>query len=216
MNEGALAKIKHGLVLSCVGDPGRFTYKRSRRGNAEIDRVVELLLKKSGNAFDILDFAPSGYDERQYCSPGINLPVGCFMRTPNNKYPQYHTSADDLTFVKPSPLAGSFHQLLKVVEVLEANRCFVNLNPKCEPQLGRRGLYRTMGGTYNAGLEEAMLWVLNFSDGNHDLVQIAERAGLEFTVVNSAVELLIAHGLLAKPTPHTPKAGSHPAMAKMA
>ena len=118
--------------------------------------------------------------------------------------------------MKPSPLAGSFHQLLKVVEVLEANRCFVNLNPKCEPQLGRRGLYRTMGGTYNAGLEEAMLWVLNFSDGNHDLVQIAERSGLEFTVVNSAVELLMAHGLLAKPTPHTPKAGSHRAMGKMA
>jgi aminopeptidase-like protein len=216
LNEGVLAKIKHGLVLSCVGDPGRFTYKRSRRGNAEIDRVVELVLKKCGNPFDILDFAPSGYDERQYCSPGINLPVGCFMRTPNNKYPQYHTSADDLTFVKPSALAGSFYQLLKVVEVLEANRRFVNLNPKCEPQLGRRGLYRTTGGTDTAGLEEAMLWVLNFSDGNHDLVQIAERAGLEFTVVNSAVERLIAHGLLAKPTRRAPKAGSHRAMGKMA
>jgi aminopeptidase-like protein len=198
LNEGLLAKTKHGLVLSCVGDPGRFTYKRSRRGKAEIDQVVEHVLKESGSGFDLLDFTPSGYDERQYGSPGINLPVGCFMRTPNGKYPQYHTSADDLALVKPSALAGSLHQLLKVVEVLEANRCFVNLNPKCEPQLGRRGLYRAMGGTDNSGLEEAMLWVLNFSDSAHSLLDIAARSHLSFGLLKQAADLLVGSGLLAE------------------
>lgn len=198
LNEGSLTKIKHGLVLSCVGDPGRFTYKRSRHGNAEIDRVVEHVLKESGSGFDILDFTPSGYDERQYGSPGINLPVGCFMRTPNGKYPQYHTSADDLALVKPSALAGSLYQLLKVVEVLEANRCFVNLNPKCEPQLGRRGLYRAMGGTNSSGLEEAMLWVLNFSDGAHSLLDIAARSHVSFGLLKQAADLLAGSGLLAE------------------
>jgi aminopeptidase-like protein len=198
LNEGLLAKIKHGLVLSCVGDPGHFTYKRSRRGKAEIDRAVEHVLKESGVGFNILDFTPYGYDERQYGSPGINLPVGCFMRTPNGKYPQYHTSADDLALVKPSALAGSLHQLLKVVEVLEVNRCFVNLNPKCEPQLGRRGLYRAIGGTDNSGLEEAMLWVLNLSDGSHSLVDIAERSEIHFERIKRAALALEEHGLLRK------------------
>ena len=105
LNETILARIKHGLVLSCVGDPGRFNYKRSRRGNAEIDRVVEHVLRHTGDDFAVSDFSPYGYDERQYCSPGINLPVGCFMRTPNGQYPQYHTSADDLSLVKPEALA---------------------------------------------------------------------------------------------------------------
>ncbi|PYV77130.1 MAG: peptidase M28 [Acidobacteria bacterium] len=197
LNEGSLTKIKHGLVLSCVGDPGHFTYKRSRHGKAEIDRIVEHVLKESGNAFDILDFTPSGYDERQYCSPGINLPVGCFMRTPNGKYPQYHTSADDLKLVTPAALAESFCQLLTVVKVLEGNQRFVNLNPKCEPQLGRRGLYRAMGGTSSTGLEEAILWVLSFSDGTHSLLDIAARSGVGFEHLEIAANLLLKHGLLS-------------------
>jgi aminopeptidase-like protein len=197
-NEPAVPRIKHGLVLSCVGDPGGFTYKRSRYGNAEIDRVVEHVLRHCGNDFDVLDFTPYGYDERQYCSPGINLPVGCFMRTPNGKYPQYHTSADDLTLVTPSALAESLYQLLTVVRVLEGNQRFVNLNPKCEPQLGRRGLYRAMGGTSSTGLEEAILWVLSFSDGAHSLLDIAERSRIDFEHLQSAAELLLKHDLLAE------------------
>jgi aminopeptidase-like protein len=195
-HEALRAKIKHGLVLSCVGDPGRFHYKRSRNGQAEIDRSVEEVLRHSGSDFSILDFAPSGYDERQYCSPGINLPVGCFMRTPNGRYPQYHTSADDLTLVTPSALAGSLYQLLRVVEVLEENFYYLNLNPKCEPQLGRRGLYRTMGGQANSEIEEAILWVLNFSDGAHSLLDIAERSGLDFRRLLAAAKLLAANALL--------------------
>jgi aminopeptidase-like protein len=198
LHEKLLPQIKHGLVLSCVGDPGRFTYKRSRRGNAGIDRVVEHVLRHSRREFQLRDFSPQGYDERQYCSPGINLPVGCFMRTPNGEYPQYHTSADDLTLVKPSSLAESLQQLLQIIAALEGNESYVNLNPKCEPQLGRRGLYRPVGGTKNAGAEDAMLWVLNFSDGGHSLLDIAARSGLPLATLSAAADQLENAGLLAK------------------
>jgi aminopeptidase-like protein len=197
LNEAILPRIRHGLVLSCVGDPGKFTYKRSRRGAAEVDRVVEHVLQQSDREHQILDFTPYGYDERQYCSPGINLPVGCFMRTPNGCYPQYHTSADDLSFVEPSALGDSLIQLLRVIQVLEENRCYVNLNPKCEPQLGRRGLYRQLGGIQDtATLQMALLWVLNFSDGQHDLLDIAVRSGIPFEQISRAAEALRGAKLL--------------------
>jgi len=190
-NEDLLPRIKHGLVLSCVGDSGSFTYKRSRRRNAEVDQAVEHVLSHSGRKFEALDFVPYGYDERQYCSPGINLPVGCFMRTPNGRYPQYHTSADDLTLVSASSLGESLLQLLRVIQVFEENRRYLNLNPKCEPQLGRRGLYRQMGGIKDAGAREmAILWVLNLSDGQHDLLDIAIRSGLPFEQVSGVVDAL--------------------------
>ncbi|HZC33964.1 MAG TPA: DUF4910 domain-containing protein [Chthoniobacterales bacterium] len=196
-NEAILPRIKHGLVLSCVGDSGRFTYKRSRCGDAPIDRAVEHVFQHSGKGFDVLNFTPYGYDERQYCSPGINLPVGCFMRTPNGCYSQYHTSADDLTMVSASSLAESLQQLLRVIEVLEGNSRYLNLFPRCEPQLGRRGLYRQIGGNKEAVAESmAMLWVLNLSDGQHDLLEIAVRAGLRFAVIKKAADALKEAGLL--------------------
>lgn len=198
-NEHLLPQIKHGLVLSCVGDPGPFTYKRSRGENAEVDRAVEHTLHHSGHKFKVLDFTPYGYDERQYCSPGINLPVGCFMRTPNGCYPQYHTSGDDLTFVTPSSLGESFHQLLNVIKVLEENFHYLNLNPKCEPQLGRRGLYRQMGGIKDAAAAEmAILWTLNLSDGGHDLLDIAVRSGIPFAQISRAADALRNASLLVQ------------------
>jgi aminopeptidase-like protein len=197
LNEALWPRIKHGLVLSCLGDSGNFTYKRSRRGNAEIDRAVEHVLLHGEREFSASDFTPYGYDERQYCSPGINLPVGCFMRTPNGSYPQYHTSADDLSLVTPAALGESLVQLLSVIEVLEENRRYVNLNPKGEPQLGRRGLYRQMGGgKAAAAMELALLWVLNFSDGRYDLLDIAIRSGVPFNQISRAAEALQAAGLL--------------------
>ena len=198
LNEKVLPRIKHGLVLSCVGDPGAFNYKRSRRANAEIDRVVEHVLQRSGTKYEMLDFTPIGYDERQYCSPGINLPMGCFMRTPNGKYPQYHTSADNLDFVTASALAESLETLLSVVKAIERNERFLNLNPKCEPQLGRRGLYRRVGGTNNSRNEEAMLWVLNLSDGEHSLLDMAERSKLDINELFEAAQRLMDPGLLRK------------------
>ncbi|MFO1497483.1 MAG: DUF4910 domain-containing protein [Verrucomicrobiota bacterium] len=196
-NEEITPLIKHGLILSCVGDAGPCTYKRSRRGNAQIDRVAAHVLRHSHEAHSILDFTPYGYDERQYCSPGFNLPVGCFMRTPNGCYPEYHTSADNLQFVTADALEDSLKTILDVLSVVETNRTYLNTNPKCEPQLGRRGLYSTVGGqTGDKSLEMAFLWVLNFSDGHCSLLDIAERSGLKFTVLREAAHRLEAAGLL--------------------
>ena len=196
-NEDKVVNIKHGLVITCVGDTGKLTYKRSRRGNAEIDRAVAHVLKHSGQEHEILEFIPRGYDERQYCSPGFNLPVGCFMRTPNGHYPEYHTSADNLDFVKPGSLADSYSKCLASLTVLEGNQTYVNLNPKCEPQLGKRGLYQTIGGQAGTPqFELAALWVLNLSDGTQTLLDIADRSGIEFELIRKAADALIEHSLL--------------------
>lgn len=196
-NEARVDRIKHGLVVANAGDSGRVTYKRSRRGTAEIDVAAAHVLRHSGHPFEVTDFSPYGYDERQYCSPGFNLPVGRFTRTPHGQYEQYHTSADDLSFVQPPNLADSFQRCLAILDVLEGNEHFVNLNPKCEPQLGRRGLYPHVGGQKLSGdTELAMLWTLNLSDGVHSLLDIAERAHLEFAVIHAAAQRLMEHGLL--------------------
>jgi aminopeptidase-like protein len=196
-NERRTPYIRHGLVVACVGDGGPFHYKRSRRGEAEIDRAVEHILRHSGAAFEIEDFSPYGYDERQYCSPGFDLPVGSLTRTPYGRFPQYHTSADDLDFVAPQHLAESLARYLQVIDVVENNRRYLNTNPKCEPQLGRRRLYGPIGGAAEAeGAQMAMLWVLNLSDGRHTLLDIAERAGLGFGAVRTAAEQLHSHQLL--------------------
>ena len=195
-HEAHTSRIKHGLVLASVGAGDKFTYKKSRRGNAEIDRAVLNVLRHSGNSYDILDFSPYGYDERQFCSPGFDLPVGCFMRTPNGQFPEYHTSADNLDFVQPSLLADSFAVTLTIISLLEGNVSYANQNPKCEPQLGKRGLYRKMGGVEGGVNELALLWVLNLSDGTHSLLDIAERSGCAFDIIKRAADTLLDHHLL--------------------
>lgn len=196
-NEERTKHIKHGLVAACVGDAGRFHYKRSRRGDAEIDQAVIEVLQHRPEGFAVRDFSPYGYDERQYCSPGFNLPVGNLSRTPHGQFPEYHTSADNLDLVRPEALAESLRAVLAVFDVLEHNKRYLNTNPKCEPQLGRRGLYRALGGFADAGrLELAMLWVLNLSDGEHPLLEIAQRAQLPFDLIRQAAEALFAHDLL--------------------
>lgn len=198
-NEDHVGRIKHGLVVTCVGDSGPFTYKKSRRGNAEIDRVVLHVLKASGKQHVVQDFFPYGYDERQYCSPGFDLPVGCLMRSPHGSFPEYHTSADDLNFVLPQYLEESLQRYQEVVHVLEHNRTYRSLNPKCEPQLGKRGLYAAIGGDKDAAQKQmAMLWVLNLADGNHSLLDIAERAGQSFELTLRTAKLLAEHGLLTE------------------
>ena len=194
-NEAAAGRIRHGLVLSCLGDAGRSTYKRSRRGNAPVDRAAAHVLRHAGD-HELLDFIPYGYDERQYCSPGFDLPVGCLTRTPNGRFPEYHTSADNLDFVKPAALEDSLAKALAIVEVLEQDGTYLNLSPKGEPQLGRRGLYGNTGGTTPPGFEMALLWVLNLSDGRHGLLDIAERSGTPFRVIRQAADALVKHALL--------------------
>jgi len=197
LNEGITAHIKNGLVVACVGDPGKTTYKKSRQTDAGIDKTVLYVLKESGREYEVIDFHPYGYDERQYCSPGFDLPVGCLMRTPHGRYPEYHTSADNLSLVKPEFLEDSFSKYLAVIDITENNRRYVNQNPKCEPQLGKRGLYETIGGRNDSAIRQlAMLWVLNLSDGHHSLLDIAERSCLRFELIQNAAEVLTKHDLL--------------------
>jgi len=204
-NENAAARIRHGLVLTGLGDKGCFHYKKSRGGDAAIDQAMVHVLRHCNEPYEILEFSPSGYDERQYCSPGFNLPVGCLMRSIWGSYAEYHTSADNLDFIQPLQLARSLRLCTAVLNVLESNYRFQNLNPFCEPQLGKRGLYRSEGGNAIETEIHARLWVLNFSDGKHSLLDIAERSGLPFSIVQDAAKLLLENRLLSVLSEHMPK-----------
>jgi len=196
-NPEAVGRIRHGLVLTGVGDKNRFHYKKSRRGNTEIDRTAAHVLTHYSESPEILEFSPYGYDERQYCSPGFNLAVGCLMRSVSASFPEYHTSADNLEFIHPRQLAESLRVCALILDVLEDNRRYRNLNPYCEPQLGRRNLYRSTGGESIGADINARLWVLNLSDGEHSLLDIAERSDLPFVAIRDAAELLFENGLLS-------------------
>ena len=197
LNEEITSNIKHGLVVTCVGDGGAFSYKKSRRESAEIDRAVLHVLRQTRGDFREIDFYPYGYDERQYCSPGFNLAVGSLSRSSHGQFPEYHTSADNLMLVKPQYLQESFETFVDVLNVLENNRTYMNLNPKCEPQLGKRGLYSSVGAPAGQTIKEmALLWVLNLSDGQHDLLAIAERSGESFDDIQIAAQALLHCGLL--------------------
>lgn len=203
-NRSSLERVKHGLVLTCLGDAGHITYKRSRRGDAEIDRAVAYVLQQKASEFAIRDFSPDGYDERQYGSPGFNLPVGCLMRTPHGAFPEYHTSADDPDFVRPAALADSALTCLEVIDVIENSRTYRNLQPFGEPQLGRRGLYESLGGQVASDSRLAMFWLLNMSDGTNSLLDIAAKAGLPWQSVKEARRALCREGLLEVQDPRTP------------
>ncbi len=196
-NRETVERVRHGLVLTCLGDAGGFHYKNSRRGNAEIDRAAAHVLRHESKSAEILEFSPYGYDERQYCSPGFNLPVGCLMRSVWGSFPEYHTSADNLDFIQPQHLAESLRTCIAILDVLESNRRYCNLAPYCEPQLGKRKLYRSTGGESVGADMLARLWVLNLSDGAHSLLDIAERAATPFSAISDAAELLSQAGLLS-------------------
>ncbi|MFG1618152.1 DUF4910 domain-containing protein [Nonomuraea wenchangensis] len=194
-NRERLHLVAGGLTLACAGDPGALTYKQSRRGDALIDRAVTHVLR--GRPHEVLEFSPYGYDERQFCSPGFDLPFGSLTRTPYAGYPEYHTSGDNPDFVTPQAMEDTLDALTRVVEVLEHERTYVNLSPYGEPQLGRRGLYGSLGGRSDTKQAQmAMLWVLNLSDGEHGLLDIADRSGLPFAAVKEAAQSLLDAGLL--------------------
>jgi len=197
-NGEAASRIRHGLVLACLGDAGKFHYKKSRQGEAEIDRAAAHVLRHHTEGSEVLDFYPYGYDERQYCSPGFNLAVGCLMRSVPGSFPEYHTSADNLDFIRPVQLAGSLRVCAAILDVLEGNQRFLNRYPYGEPQLGRRNLYPTSSGGPLPAELSARLWVLNLSDERHSLLDIAERSGIPFPEIHSAAEILCQSGLLSE------------------
>jgi aminopeptidase-like protein len=195
------AHCKAGLVVTCCGDDGNITYKRSRQGGAEIDRCAESILthygKRNGKKVTFLDFFPSGSDERQYCSQGFNLPVGSLMRSMYATFPEYHTSADDKSFISFEALGESVSLYKQTLMALESNRKFQATITHCEPMLGPRGLYPTLGSEKQT--EERvrlMMYLLNYSDGVHDLCAIAEKASCSVLDLAPVVVTLLEGGLL--------------------
>jgi aminopeptidase-like protein len=195
LNQDTAKRVEHGLVAALLGDRGPFHYKRSRRGNAEIDRFASCAIESRGGR--VLSFEPYGYDERQFCSPAFDLPMGRITRSPNGAYAEYHTSADDLNFVSAQSLGESYALLLEIVDAVEHDRRYVNLVPFCEPQLGKRGLYRKEGGTTLPERELALLWMLSLSDGANSLLDVAERSRLPFRTLRRASDDLVEAELLA-------------------
>jgi len=196
-NEARARRAIGGLVLSGVGDPGPLTYKRSRAGTSTIDRVFERVLHRTTDDHRIEAFSPYGYDERQFNSPGINLPVGCLMRTPFGRYPQYHTSADNLELVTGAALAHALAVCTAAIDEMDLVQTFMNLAPNCEPQLGRRGLYDDIGGDNDRkSAQLALLWLLSYSDGNHSTLDISEKSGLSLEILDRAAARLQAADLL--------------------
>ena len=194
-----VARTRAGLVLTGLGDDSPPSYKSSRRGDCLVDLAAHHVLRHASPQFRSLPFTPYGYDERQFCSPGFDLPVGRLGRGVHGEYPQYHTDADDLDFVTAERLGQSYALLAGIVDVLERDRLLTNQAPFGEPQLGRRGLYRDTGASplQRRSTEMALLWVLSLSDGTRTLLEVADRADLPFATVADAAARLEAAGLLA-------------------
>ena len=186
--------IKHGLVLTGLAGGGRLVYKQTRHGSRMIDRVTGHVVRRDGG--EIRGYSPYGYDERQFNSVGFDLPVGRLSRTPHGEYPEYHTSADNLDFVRADELAASYTAVSEIVQVLERDQRYRNLSPYGEPQLGKRGLYPTIGGKAASDAVMAMLWTLAYSDGQHSTLDIAEVSDLAFTAVDEAASKLAGAQLL--------------------
>jgi aminopeptidase-like protein len=196
-NPDVLPRVRHGLVLTGLGGPGALVYKRTRHGARDIDRAAAHVVDRRGG--ESRGYSPYGYDERQFNAIGFGLPFGRLSRTPHGEYPEYHTSADDLSFVKPGELAESYLAVLEIIDVLENDDCYENLSPYGEPQLGKRGIYPTTGGKPATDAVMAMLWVLAYSDGSTSLLDVASVAGTDFADLRAAAGTLESAGLLAPP-----------------
>jgi aminopeptidase-like protein len=202
-NRSTVARVAHGLTLTCLGDDHPFTYKRTLVGDAAVDRAAEHVLSRSLPDHHVVDYFPYGYDERQFNSPGFRMPVGSLMRGRHGQFPEYHTSADNPSFVSGARMVESFELLASILGVLDSDRTLINTEPYGEPQLGARGLYESLGGRNIPDAQLVMLWLLSLSDGDHSLLDIATRAGVDFDVVDATARVLESHGLLASPTPES-------------
>jgi aminopeptidase-like protein len=190
-----------GFVVTTIGDNGKFSYKKSRQGNALCDRAAELVLTQTEKDFNIIDFFPRGSDERQYCSPGFDMPIGSLMRTPYGMYSHYHTSKDNKDYIDFNSMVDSIDKYLKIVEVMETNAWYVNQNPYCEPHLEKYKLYSSVGAKKKAAsFDCAISWVLNYSDGNFDLIDIALKSKLNYDIIVKSAKELVQAGLLKNKT----------------
>ncbi|HET9829257.1 MAG TPA: DUF4910 domain-containing protein [Nocardioidaceae bacterium] len=196
-NADVLPSLRHGLVLTGLGGPGALVYKRSRHGSRDIDRAAGHVVGRRGG--EVRAYSPYGYDERQFNSIGFDLPFGRLSRTPHGEYPEYHTSADNLSYVRPPELVDAYTAVLEIIDVLENDRTYRNLSPYGEPQLGKRGIYPTTGGRSASDAVMAMLWTLGYSDGSTSLLDIARVADLSFTDIRAAATTLAGAGLLGDP-----------------
>jgi aminopeptidase-like protein len=197
-NKDQVDRIVAGLTLACVGDGAPLTYKRSQRGNAMIDRAAAYALPRVDEHARFADFIPWGWDERQFNSPGFDLPVGSLCRSREGDFAEYHSSADGLDFVRPEALEHALSSVVELLRVVDDDRHYMNLAPEGEPQLGKRGLYPTVGGSAAEQEQIAMLWVLNQSDGCHSLLDIAERSELPFELLSKVALKLRDAELLAE------------------
>ena len=192
--------IHAGLVLSCLGEASSFTYKCSRRGNTEIDRIASNLIQKIG---ETLDFFPTGSDERQYCSPGFNLPVGLLARTYPGEWPFYHTSGDTPDQITPETLNGSLDFVVNILKGIEGNSImYRRVDPRGEPMLSKYDLYHRQHTHENVARNSdwedrtVMMWLLNLADGEHSLIDIAERSGANINQLTEQAVMLCDVGLL--------------------
>lgn len=204
--EAMRARTIAGLVLTCVGDERAWSFMPSREGDTLADRAARHVLKQYAPAFDVYSFLQRGSDERQYCSPGIDLPVCSIMRSKYMTYPEYHTSQDDLNFVTARGLGASFlvHQAL--IETLEANTVPVS-RVLGEPMMSSRGLRPTLGRAGSALSTMTMMNLLAYADGKRDLIAIAELIGIPALDLSVAAATLRDAGLIDDSSPAEPGAG---------
>ncbi len=189
------AYMKAGFNLTCMGDERAFSYLPSRAGDSLADRAAQHVLSHMAPEYIRYDWLDRGSDERQYCAPGVDLPVASIMRSKFHEYPQYHTSLDDLDFVTPMGLAGGYLAVRRALEAIEANRCW-KASLLCEPQMGRRGLYSTLGTREPESATRMRMHILSLADGNHDLLALAEKLRQPIWEISPFIDELVAHGLL--------------------
>jgi aminopeptidase-like protein len=184
-----------GFVVTCCGDERTYSLLESRLGNTLADRAAKHVLSRTFQDYRHYSFLARGSDERQYCSPGIDLPVVSIMRSKYGEYPEYHTSLDDLSLISPQGLHGAFSAIRRTIDVIERNRIYQN-TVLCEPQLGKRGLYPTLSSRQSATGVRTMTNVLSYADGTQDLLAIADYIGADFEECADIAERLHAHQLL--------------------
>lgn len=187
-----------GYVLTCCGDNGHFTYKRSRKENTLADRAAEHVLQHHYPGSEVIDFAIGGSDERQYCSAGFNLPVGSLMRTPYKKFREYHTSLDNKSLISFEALSKTVDAYFTIFRVLELNSNYKTTMPWCEPQLGKRGLYPDKGGHLqaNADFTFNLLHFLSYADGERELIEVADKRGCSVLSFAEVIAACSKNGLL--------------------